>query len=617
MTLRNAFLTTIVFVIALVGCTPTPTDGSFEVWYVAIDGDDANVCNSPTTPCATITEGIAQAAAGDKVEIAAGLYSEYDTTVTAALYINKDIWLMGTGVGYVTLDGRDETAVVMIREGADVIIENFRIRNGGSIVGHGIDINEGTLSLRNSVVRNNAEAGILMWQPSSLSLENVKIRGNQGEGILQRETNPETSSDEFILTILNSEIFENQGAGVVNFGEMSVTDTRIDGNGSVVRTGSTDFVYDQGSGIDNRAGAVALIERSTISHGSKHEGDPIGAGIYNLGQMTLINSTVSGNEGFGIRSAGPDGELSLQYTTVAFNRFGLYVSGGQPLEIGNALIANNSDQDCDILGAVITWPGVVLDSDQSCVRWASSDREDVPIPLEPLANYGGETETHALLFDSLAVNAATGDCPPTDQRGVARTDGSCDVGSYEFELVMTEADIEVDEAPEVIAPTPTMTPTPTPEPVSRCSLFDGENASLVLFDIPANTTNLELYVLFPHPVWGPEEAVQGDDQPWEYSATLGSTNAQSCDYLGYTGRVYCDFSLPEAALGATLELDLFVNLCTEPIFTHPAVGIIEPEEDQNDGGGGNQNACQPDISKSACEDLGYNYDMATKTCLCP
>ena len=51
----------------------------------------------------------------------------------------------------------------------------------------------------------------------------------------------------------------------------------------------------------------------------------------------------------------------------------------------------------------------------------------------PLQDNGGATPTHALLPDSPAIDAAASlNCPPTDQRGVARPQGPrCDIGAFE------------------------------------------------------------------------------------------------------------------------------------------------------------------------------------------
>jgi hypothetical protein len=56
------------------------------------------------------------------------------------------------------------------------------------------------------------------------------------------------------------------------------------------------------------------------------------------------------------------------------------------------------------------------------------------VHLGPLADNGGPTETHALLPESLGVDAVTEGCPTTDQRGVSRPLGArCDVGAYEID----------------------------------------------------------------------------------------------------------------------------------------------------------------------------------------
>jgi hypothetical protein len=54
--------------------------------------------------------------------------------------------------------------------------------------------------------------------------------------------------------------------------------------------------------------------------------------------------------------------------------------------------------------------------------------------LGALGNYGGFTQTIPLLTGSSAINTG-GDsvCPATDQRGVARPQGThCDIGAFEF-----------------------------------------------------------------------------------------------------------------------------------------------------------------------------------------
>jgi hypothetical protein len=68
-----------------------------------------------------------------------------------------------------------------------------------------------------------------------------------------------------------------------------------------------------------------------------------------------------------------------------------------------------------------------LIADGSCAGMLSGD----PL-LAPLADYGGDTQTTALLPGSPAIDAgASAACPATDQRGVARPGDACDIGAFE------------------------------------------------------------------------------------------------------------------------------------------------------------------------------------------
>ena len=58
-----------------------------------------------------------------------------------------------------------------------------------------------------------------------------------------------------------------------------------------------------------------------------------------------------------------------------------------------------------------------------------------------LSDNGGPTKTHALVVDSPAIDAGLA-CSETDQRGILRSDGKCDIGSVEFSkapLIFTDS----------------------------------------------------------------------------------------------------------------------------------------------------------------------------------
>jgi hypothetical protein len=269
--------------------------------------------------------------------------------------------------------------------------------------------------------------------------------------------------------------------------------------------------------------------------------------------------------------------------------------------IKNSIVANNTGGDCDFQSPVNAG-GENLDSDGSCTGFTI-----IADPLlGPLADNGGPTMTHALLPGSPAIGAGAGPCIGLDQRDVSRPSTDCDLGAYEDTS-------EIVQAPE---PTPTDTSTPEPEIVDRCTMFDPSLITVTMFDIPHGSTTQTLYLFNPNGWPGVEFDVPEDPEPWEYGAALGSTTAQDCSYQGYDGRLYCTFVLPEAALGTLQELNVTLNLCINPIFTHPAVSIIEPEDS-----GGTSLTCSANLGKSDCIAAGGEYKDASQVvspfCACP
>lgn len=65
--------------------------------------------------------------------------------------------------------------------------------------------------------------------------------------------------------------------------------------------------------------------------------------------------------------------------------------------------------------------------------------------LAPLGNYGGATQTHALLPNSPAINHGDNtNAPATDQRGYVRVvGGTIDIGAFEFAPVKSRKRIRI------------------------------------------------------------------------------------------------------------------------------------------------------------------------------
>jgi hypothetical protein len=226
------------------------------------------------------------------------------------------------------------------------------------------------------------------------------------------------------------------GGGIGNGGILSLTDCTISGNtgvagggidngGQLTLTGCTisdNSAALEGGGVLNDEGpdvATTIID-STISGNSAY-GD--GGGIYNSSAATfrLIACTISGNSSAGDAGAGiyndkSSAAVTLTDTIVAGNAGSAGDIGG---EGGGAVTGTYN----------LTGPdsgGIVAGSNGNIVL-SSTDGLD----LAQLADYGGPTQTMALLPGSPAIGAGTAvDGITTDQRGQP-LDSPPDIGAYQ------------------------------------------------------------------------------------------------------------------------------------------------------------------------------------------
>ncbi len=203
-----------------------------------------------------------------------------------------------------------------------------------------------------------------------------------------------------------------------------------------------------GAGIHNRG--TLLVRDSTLSG---NIGD-YGGGIANYGSVQVVNSTLSGNRanvaGGGIISSGP---LTIAHSTLSGNQGGSgggILHGFAPLSLMHTIVANSLSGD-DISFA----PSATVQGSHNLVEDGSDGLSDTIVGdplLGPLADNGGPTDTHALLYGSPAFDAGdpsaiagVGGVPEFDGRGAPfrRVVGRIDVGSVEAGQVV---DTLVDES---------------------------------------------------------------------------------------------------------------------------------------------------------------------------
>ncbi|MEJ5312618.1 MAG: choice-of-anchor D domain-containing protein, partial [Anaerolineae bacterium] len=207
-----------------------------------------------------------------------------------------------------------------------------------------------------------------------------------------------------------------------------------------------------GGAIFNYAGTLTIVT-STLSGNTAQGGAGGDNGYHGAGGAGLA---ADGGSGYGGAIFNEGGSVTLLASTVASNTVtggaggvgyngssngnpgsadagGVYNHASGSLTLRNTILANSAGgQDCRNDGGSVAAPSAdrnLIESHTGCGTPAiTSDPQ-----LDPLADNGGPTFTHALLPGSPALDA--GLClaeAPTDQRGIVRPQGpACDIGAYE------------------------------------------------------------------------------------------------------------------------------------------------------------------------------------------
>jgi hypothetical protein len=251
------------------------------------------------------------------------------------------------------------------------------------------------------------------------------------------------------LTIRHGKVAHlNAGGGIRNTGRLTLFNSIATGNSTA------DFGFGAGIYSDNPGSALTL-DHSTI-YGNTADGG--GGGIAVGGALTVMDSTISGNRsvtdlGGGVylfsQAQASFNNVTITANTAARQGGGLSVElpelAGTP-RLANSIVAANSaplHPDCEgvdlsggynLIGDSAGCPGFSADAgDQTGTAASPLDPR-----LGPLAGSIGVTPTHALLAGSPAINAGSplplgsdGGCGFIDQRGVARLNSRCDIGSFE------------------------------------------------------------------------------------------------------------------------------------------------------------------------------------------
>jgi hypothetical protein len=323
-----------------------------------------------------------------------GIFNRHTLIITGSTLSGNSARGSGGGIyNYIDLAG-DRPAVTITNSTLSGNSTPYRV--GGGICNLLGTVTLTNCTLSDNSIGHNGQGGGGIYNSSNLTLTNCTLSGNAASN--------------------------GSGGGIYNAGTLTLTHSLIFGSLAIYGGG----IYDEGT---SRPTQLTLIN-STLS---SNQG-ALGGGLYHVGgnNATITNSTITGNrgtDGGGIRSGTPTLTLNFRNTLIAGNtatRFGPDVFGLLNSQ-GNNLIGNTAD--ATIYGNT------------------SGNLLNVNPLLAPLSNYGGATQTHALLPGSPAIDAGTNcvlsnNCASnnlgfnltTDQRGTGfnRQVGSAvDIGAFE------------------------------------------------------------------------------------------------------------------------------------------------------------------------------------------
>ncbi len=385
----------------------------------------------------------------------------------------------GPGAGLVTVSGGGTASVFEINNGVTATLSGLTISDGRAAAGDGGGLqNYGTTTLTDCTISGNTAAsnGGGVENDGSAALTNCILTGNvaasDGGGVDNTGTLVLTNSTFSTNTaaygapasltksragtaIATNSGFTNNTAefdgvlAIEAIGAVTLADDTLNGNSAGFDGGGIDHenigdatvgpltvgettiannIASTGGAIYNGNDSTTLITNTTIANNSVYSD---GGGIFEYsGSLTLTNSTIGNNVVFPSGGAGSGGGIFTKANTVLLT---------------NTIVALNTDTGGAASDDIAGTTGLSSSSSFNLIGTGGSDgiingqngnlilTSLSGIGLSPLGDYGGLTETIALLPGSPAIGAGTSvSGVTTDQRGFP-LDSPPDIGAFQVQ----------------------------------------------------------------------------------------------------------------------------------------------------------------------------------------
>jgi len=385
-----------------------------EIVVTRLGDTNDGLCDSDCS----LREAIGAADSGDTIDFQEGLTGT-TTLHLGDLVIDRVLTIAGPGRSVLTISGGNTQRI-------------FTITSHGDLSASGLTLAHG----KGQYYAPQADAlGGAVLNSGSFAFTDCTFSDNHADGTTGSVNNDAGAiySDGYnkTLSIIRCTFEKNTAAAGacldIDGGALTITDSTFVDNLSRLGVAAA---------VVANSNSPAVITGSTFAGNFQKTGGAIW--VSGSGGTTIENSTLTGNStelyGGAIYVAGI---LDMRNVTLSANKaaFGknLFVASGGTVSVTNTIIADTS-ANCGGPG-VITSAGHNLESGHACGLSGPGDLTDTPSNLVPLRDNGGPTLTMALTPCSAAADAASdATCPPVDQRGVPRAQGShCDIGAFEWE----------------------------------------------------------------------------------------------------------------------------------------------------------------------------------------
>jgi predicted outer membrane repeat protein len=350
-------------------------------------------------------------AGADTIDFSGLTFPATINLTTGEIIINDDVMITGPGATQLAVSGTGNSRCFNISSGKNAVMSGITIQNGGNVFAGGGIYSDGNLTAKNCRFTASYSMGYgaaIGGYAGTLTLDSCLIDSNTADGpgaVFVGNGQLNISYCTFMNNISNQ---SRGGAIYVNTSSLNIYGSTFSGN--IAWNGNGGAIGGQESSIN--------ITNATFSGNTSNPGGAAltlidyGAGTSSL---TLMNVTVASSTGSAIFLENGGGIPVFTTTNSIFSNAANYSSAGTVTQNSNGY-------------------NISSDATMSAILTSSGDMNNTDPLLQPLANNGGPTLTHAISCSSPAVNAGTNAlAPATDQRGILRV-GNTDIGAYESTL---------------------------------------------------------------------------------------------------------------------------------------------------------------------------------------